>query len=159
MKRKKLLPILQMLLPYLILPMFTNLFDGQSGAMYLKVYILLTVIVYISNILLACAHPNGRELAFWDMAIKLAHIPFFIGVFIVGLGVMIAIPLLFIVDAVLMLTSSVYGINALLKLRKQGLLSNRTTALHILLHLFFITDVVSTVIVNRKISSQCQQHI
>ena len=53
-------------------------------------------------------------------------------------------------DVCLLLTSSMYGISAAVRLRQKGLISSRSAILHILMHLFFVTDVVSAVCLYRQ---------
>jgi hypothetical protein len=59
----------------------------------------------------------------------------------------IMIFILFVIDVLLMLTSSMYGISALLKARKAGLITGKFIAVHIVLHCFFVTDIISSIII------------
>lgn len=152
---KKFFPATLAVWPYLIAPLFTDMLEAKTGSAYLSVYLLLTVLIFIANILFACLCRNVRDLALWNMLIKLSHIPFYLAVFVLGIGVMILIPVLLLIDALLLTVSSVYGIRAVLGAKRQGLLSPGKAVLHVLLHLLFVADVVSSIVVYRKIAVNC----
>ena len=125
---KKYLPLILMVWPYLF-GLYVTLPDGLDGNIYmvlLLAYIILTVLVYVLNIRNAFTY-NGNDaalkLAFYNMIIKLIHIPFYLYVFAVGIVCIVAmvvpafvfispmiIMMLFFIDWFLMLTSSMYGI-------------------------------------------------
>lgn len=169
MKRiRKVCPVILMIWPYLIV-LFGMLLDSTT-ALYgglLKAYFILTVVVYLLNIWNACTYPRkedaGKGLAFYDMLIKLVHIPFYVGVFALGVlfALVMVVPALWfispmlilclvIVDFFLMLTSSAYGISAAVRLLKKGSISKKAALLYILLHLIFVMDVLSAVSLYRK---------
>lgn len=171
---RKIFPVILMVWPYLFIPCII-LTDklGEVFGIALTVYTVITVIVYGLNIWNACGSRNEtapRSMAFYDMLVKLVHIPFYIGVFLVGLILLfsmvvpallfispIMIVCLAIIDYFLMLTSSAYGISAAVRLSKRNLLSKKAAALYIVLHLFFVLDVISAVFLyctsRKKISS------
>ena len=66
----------------------------------------------------------------------------------------ILVSALAVVDVCLMLTSSMYGISASMRLRKEGRISNQSALLYIILHLFFVTDVISAVCLYSKCRKQ-----
>ena len=162
-KIRKIFPVLLMIWPYLFI--LLTILPGEQPKIQeflLTAYLPLTVVVYGLNIWNACTYPSEEsecKLAFYDMA----HIPFYIGVFVIGICLVFAMvvpALLFIspililflavIDFFLMLTSSVYGINAAVKLSKKGILSKETTLLFIILHLIFVADVISAVCLCQK---------
>lgn len=166
-KIRKIFPVLLVIWPYLFI--LLTILPGEQPKIQeflLTAYLPLTVVVYGLNIWNACTYPSEEsecKLAFYDMVIKLAHIPFYIGVFVIGICLVFAMvvpALLFIspililflavIDFFLMLTSSVYGINAAVKLSKKGILSKETTLLFIILHLIFVADVISAVCLCQK---------
>ena len=121
MKWKNVPPILLILWPYLIILSF--LFPNEDMlTLFLNIYLLLTFPVYLLNILYTCTYKAEdalTHLAIWNMIIKLAHIPFYGLVFLLGACMMLtmvvpalalvaplAALLLMIVDLLLMLTSS-----------------------------------------------------
>lgn len=146
MKATHLIPITLLIWPYMVIPLFLDIFDSTSGSIYFIVYALSTVVVYLLNIVHACLLSDVHQLAFWNMVLKLAHIPFFLAVFFFGIGIMVAIPLLFVIDAALMVTTSAYGIKAGICAHKQHHLSLEHTVLLSLGHLLFVTDVICSII-------------
>lgn len=77
---------------------------------------------------------------------KLSHIPFYLAVFVFGMSVMVAIPLLFVIDAALMVTTSAYGIKAAIRVHQENRLSLEHTVLLALGHLLFVSDVTCAII-------------
>lgn len=158
---RKTAPIILMIWPYL--SALALILPGYGTV--LPLYIIFTVIVLAFNIWNAWTYPNRedtRSLAFWDMTVKLVHIPFYAGVFALGLLLLLAmvvpafifvspilISVLAVTDFFFMLTSSMYGISAAVRFWKEGRISKKTALLHIILHLFFLTDVVSAVCLYR----------
>lgn len=149
---------------YVILPDRPG--ENISTVMLLA-YIILTILVYILNILNAFTYSGNEaalKLAFNDMIIKLIHIPFYLCVFIIGaicIMVMVVpvfvfispiiVMILFLIDCFLMLTSSMYGISAAIKSSKEGVISKKFALSHIIFHCIFVTDIISAVILYRKI--------
>ena len=159
MKLFKLFAVTLMLWPYLGIAL---LYLPEDAAPYLffSLYLLLTVAVYGINIVNACRWKGEAErLAFWNMLIKLVHIPFHLLLFLVGLILILAmvVPALVFVSPILVtifsiiswllgLTSSVYGINAIVRGRQIGALSTKTAILLGILHLLFLADVIASII-------------
>lgn len=158
----RILAILLMFWPYsFILCGFAESEEIVSALMI--TYVLLTLVVYVASIINAFLYKGKNriyELALFDMLIKLIHIPFYIMVFVIGilsffiavvpalvLVAPIMIFILFVIDALLMLTSSTYGISALLKASKAGMVSRTFMIVNIILHCFFVTDIISSVII------------
>lgn len=166
---KKYLPLVLMVWPYLF-ALYTMLPDGLNENIYIVLflaYVILTILVYVLNIRNAFAY-NGNEaalkLAFYDMIIKLIHIPFYLCVFVIGVVFIAAmvvpalmffspmvVIMLFVVDCFLMLTSSMYGISAALKASRIGMISKKSALLHGIFHCIFVTDLISAIILYRKI--------
>ncbi|MXP76067.1 hypothetical protein GN277_11910 [Lachnospiraceae bacterium WCA-9-b2] len=162
---RRILPIILIIAPYL--SVFVMVLPVRKT---LPLYLLFSVVIYGFNIWNAWSYPHkedGRSLAFWDMVIKLSHIPFYAGVFAMALLLMLAmvvpafiivtpilVSALAVVDVCLILTSSMYGISASMRLRKEGRISNQSALLYIILHLFFVTDVISAVCLYSKCRKQ-----
>ena len=123
----------------------------------------LLLIIGIANILCACfdrAEDNLRRLAFWDLILKLCMIPFYTLIFLYATGIatiMFVIPGLFLaapfvvvpllaMSYLLMLATSSYGFAASLRAAKRGLLPASFAAIHIALHFFPITDLISSAV-------------
>ena len=64
--------------------------------------------------------------------------------------------MLAVIDFLLMITSSSYGINTVIKAKKDGKVSTMFMVLHIIMHLFFVWDVLSSIIVFVKIK-KCEK--
>ena len=101
--------------------------EGSAGSVvFFWVYCALTAALVLFQILYCCLHrASARTFAFWDLTVKLCHIPFYLAAFALGVLMMMAMvvpALLFVspavnllllaVDTALMLTSSAYGIRA-----------------------------------------------
>lgn len=175
MKKERYLPILLMVWPYLGLVLFRMLVSGKSmlgrqeSSAFLS-YAALTAVVYVVNVIYAFRYKEEEaeaQLVFWDMAIKLVHIPFYLIMFAVGLVFLLAmvvpallmispfiLMILFIIDLFLMLTSSSYGISAVIRARQKGRISSGTAACYIVLHLFFVLDMVSAVLIYLKLKKK-----
>ena len=85
---RKILPVVLLVWPYLF---FIGFMIGQDNetlfsAFFLS-YLVMTAVVYILNIINAWIYKgedNCYRLAFFDMLIKLLHIPFYLLVFLIG---------------------------------------------------------------------------
>ena len=123
----------------------------------------LLLFIGIANILCACldrAESSPRRLAFWDLVLKLCMIPFYTLLFLYATGIatiMFVIPGLFLaapfvlvpllaMSYLLMLATSSYGFAASLRAAQHGLIPGSFTALHIALHFFPITDLISSAV-------------
>ena len=167
-KKKRFFPITLALWPYLyiVLSFVFSAYEELYG-MFFWGGMVLTVEVYIANIIYACTckgEDSYYHLAFWNMLIKLIHIPFYIGVFLLGaLFLLVAVvpiftfmaPLLilflFFVDVFLMITSSMYGVNALIRAGKKHVVSKKYVIINIILQFLFIADVISAIVLYIKV--------
>lgn len=165
MKVKKIFPLLLIIFPYLLIsPILFSIFHSSISVEWINkvaamlfqhmmpwgvVSYLLVLTANLLYVVFAKASPTG--LAFWNMVVKLCHIPFYIFIFIFGIGVMIAIPILWLIDVILMLTSSSFGISALVHAKCEGNISNTFMTVNILCHFLFVADVISAVITWRKL--------
>lgn len=165
---KKILPITLLIWPYLcILPFWAGSINESLYSPGIGIYAALTVVVYVMNIINACLY-KGEDayyrLAFWGMLMKIIHIPFYLIVFLLGILFLLAsvvpalvfvtpfmILMLVAIDLFLMITSSLYGMNALIRACKRRLVSKIYTVVQIILHCFFVTDVISAVMVYFKL--------
>lgn len=91
---------------------------------------------------------DGKQIMFWDMLLKLCNIPAFLALFIIG-GVMVMIKvedaglITFVLLYVLLLSSTLFGVNGLIWCYKEGIFSGKELAIHLILHFIFFTDVLS----------------
>ena len=167
-KKKRFFPITLAVWPYLYVAltlMFSS--DETLGGIFLWGGMLLTPVVYISNIIYACickGEDSYYHLAFWNMVIKLVHIPFYLGTFLLGiLFLLVAVvpvftfvtPFLIIflifVDIVLMITSSAYGISPLVRAGKRHVVSKKYAVINIILQFLFVADVISAIVLYIKV--------
>ena len=160
---KKLLPIILMLWPYMVV-VLGKVENEKLSSLLTGAYILLTIVVYVANIVNAFQCKDPRSLAIFNAVIKIAHIPFFLAIFVLGIGFLFAsvVPamilvtpflmvILFIVDVLLMLTSSMYGINAIRRAYSAGQISGTFAIVNGILHFFFVADTISAIIVLCKV--------
>ena len=124
---------------------------------FLWVYCGLSAALLLFQILYCCLHrASARTFAFWNLTVKLCHIPFYLAVFALGVLMTMAMvvpALLFVspavnlaVDTALMLTSSAYGIRAAVSGVREGRLSIGRAVLLGVLHLFFVFDVIGAAV-------------
>lgn len=162
---KKILPISFMIWPYAFLTIF---FAGGTGnellsELKLDIDFFLTGVVVVFNIIIAVTWRGMNadyELAFWNMLIKLVHIPFYLLVFIAGVAFLAAsvVPGLILITPIiiiglmvgafcLMITTSAYGISALIRAVKMREISIPYAVIHGILHVIFVADTISAVLI------------
>lgn len=85
---KKVLPVVLLIWPYLF---FAGFLIGEENenlfSAFFLGYLVMTAVVYLMNIVNAWMYKdedNCYRLAFFDMLIKLLHIPFYLLVFLIG---------------------------------------------------------------------------
>ena len=140
---------LLMFWPYsLILTVLGMTQQSLDGALVLLcIWMLLTLVV--CGLAIWCA-VKERENAPWQgMLIKLVHIPFYVMVFLFA-AITIAAPVLtiglFLLDVLLMLTTSAYGVIAALRGLRKGQLHLLAAVPLIAGHCLFVADVVCSVL-------------
>lgn len=166
---KKILPVILLVWPYIFF-LLSRVKNETAGTILFWAYLILTIVVYVSNIANACMY-KGEDayytLARWNMVIKLGHVPFYLLVFAVGVVFLMAsvVPALMFVtpvvifylvmiDLFLMITSSVYGISALLQAKHRGEISLKYLIGHGILHFVFVGDVISGIMVFWRLRRQ-----
>ena len=160
--------------PYLFFACFLcSYINGDLASVLLLAYIIATPVVYITNIVYACflkGEKSCKKLALYDMVLKLIHIPFYGIVFLAGLLLFgtIVVPalifvtptiilILFFVDVCLMVTTSMYGVSALVQAARKKEVSKLYACIHVILHFLFVTDVVSAFWVYIKIRKSARK--
>lgn len=163
---KRLTPAVLIVWPYLFF--LSALSHNQDfHVMFLCGYMVFTIFVYGLNIIYAfrCQDRNPAcQLAFWNMLIKLLHIPFYFLVFCTGIVLLVSMVVpafimlspimiltLFLIDLFLMVTSSMYGVSALIKAKRSNMITGAFATLHILLHFIFVADTISSIIVYKQL--------
>jgi hypothetical protein len=164
-KSEKILPVILMVWPY-VFSIFLFLPDktGEAHINFLIAYTIATLFVYGLNIWNAFSfHGSEQQLSFYGMLIKLAHIPFYVIGFALGALLLLSMvvpaflflsPIFLVVLAAveffLMLASSMYGISASVRMAKKGYLKKKSAVIYIVLHVIFVTDVISAVSLYKK---------
>ena len=164
---RRILPIVLTVWPYVIV---LYIFRDSLGVRNLPdaveqnfglIYAALTFVVYGLNIWNAVTWPKegtGKSLAFYNMIMKLIHIPFYILVFLLGValfGSMVVPALLFIspalimflvfVDFLLMMTTSMYGISAAWQMAQKNVLPKIEATIFTVVHMIFVADVFGAI--------------
>ena len=160
MKWKNVPPVLLIVIPLLmVLPFFCSLFRFDQVTMWLFTYTTMPVfaafpVVMALNVLCAYFLPQETEdLARWNLRIKLFLIPVYLFVAFFAMGVPLAVPFLFLFDALLLLTSSGYGFRAVVRAEKEGQISKTLCFLLFLCHFCFVLDVVAAFVLHRKLKT------
>ncbi len=167
--KNKFLPAILMIWPYVLL-LYIVIPRETMSILYENfpiIYIALTMLIYglnIWNAVKGCNRSTAREYASWNLLIKLVHIPFYLGVFAIGFIFLLAmvvpalifispffIMVLMIVDFLLMITSSSYGIRTTIILAKTEEISKLTAIVYAALHIFFVLDIVGAIMLYRKV--------
>lgn len=171
-KKKRLFPITLAIWPYLYAVLVfavPTTYEVLSG-LILWGGMLLTLILYVSHIIYACickGEDSYYDLAFWNMLIKLIHIPFYLCIFLIGVFflVVMVVPVfsllspllifcLFLVDVFLMITSSMYGVSALIRAGKKQIVSKPYVVINIILQFIFVADVISATVLYIKLKKK-----
>lgn len=164
---KNALPIVLMVWPYLFLTGF--LLDDQMYDGFLLCYFVMTVAVYILNIINAWIY-KGEDayyrLALFGMLLKIAHTPLYGSMYLVAFGMLVTMlfpPLgtfvistlliVFAADLLIMITSSMYGVSALVRAAKEGKVSKGFAVANGILHFLVVVDVFSAVCVFATMSA------
>lgn len=151
MERCKKLPMVVLAaVPYLYLAGVAAVgLNGTAFSVWLVIFLLLEV----PNVVYAFLWPRWggtvEELLFWNMVIKLCHIPFFLllaaAVVVLNVYLLPLVPFLFVLAYTLVLSGSAYGFSALRLAVRQGRLDSLQAAGHIFWQCMFCSDVVDAV--------------
>jgi len=155
--KKRILPILLLISPYLYLLInkFYDTYIYYAPYFYIRLGVFMVITIFITNMIYAFVIKkfgrNSTELLFWDMILKLFNIPIYIMTFLVGIvGVIIPFGILYsflllIVDYLLLLTSTMYGVSGLIQAYREKKITKTTAIVNCILHFFFCTDVISAI--------------
>ncbi len=167
---KKLIPpIILLVLQYLHI-IAVGIVSGTVGltadatAVLFFIWCGLVVLVYIPNAIYSFVKAKRQEsalvLLFWNMTLKLAFIPIYITVFAISLLCSIAGPwaiafwaVFFIFDYLLLLTTSMYGLAGIRRATRDGIMPKYSALIFGILHFVFCADVISAMIIYRRIKS------
>jgi len=100
---------------------------------------------------------NARELLRLNLVIKLVHIPAYVIIFILGLAFMITIftfaisIVLMILDVMTIFLSGLIGLSGVIRGYSEEKISMKSATIHGILQFVFCLDVISAVIVYRRV--------
>lgn len=151
---KWLLSLLVAVFPYFCL---MGLYHDGVRALFPNPFILIELF-WLAELVLALAvlfTRKGwtvRELALANMLVKLVHIPAYVFWFAAGIlfFLFMGAPLAFMMDAMAISLSGLVGLGAVLRCKKEGILTGKQTVIHGILQFVFCADVVSAIILYRK---------
>lgn len=153
---KKLPMVVLAAVPYLYLAGVAAVgLNSTAFSVWLVIFLLLEV----PNVAYAFLWPRWggtvEGLLFWNMVIKLCHIPFFLlltaAVVVLNVYLLPLVPFLFVLAYTLVLSSSAYGFSALRLAVRQGRLDSLQAAGHIFWQCMFCSDVVDAVCCWRRL--------
>lgn len=150
-------------LPFMIANLVQTYMEEQSDVIYTCIG-WITVVLYFVNFIypffLRKKDSTGKELLFISMIAKILLIPIFVLNFIVAMGSFVIpipilfifiVPIMFLLDVLLLILTSIYGINGLVVAYKAKKISTASLVIHIVLHIFFCFDVISAIYIFIKI--------
>ncbi|HPE15403.1 MAG TPA: hypothetical protein PK597_00445 [Oscillospiraceae bacterium] len=142
----------------LVLPYGYIFIEARSGGAWRGagwICLALTVAAFVFNtayaFLLAARGESGTALLLWDMILKLCTIPIYALVLLAGLalsihGIIVLLPFFVGFDYLMLLASSMYGLNGLLLAHREKKITTRAVVVNGILHFIFCLDVVSAVV-------------
>lgn len=147
---KKIPMILLVIAPYtLVAFMFYSVSYNTNIRAALIVYIAILLLNMGYAFLLPWMEFGGKEILFWNMLLKLCHIPVYLGVmFFVLLTHALSLPLvpiLVVFDYSLLLSSTMYGISGMLRCYKEKRLNSVTLVANMIAQFVFCLDVISAI--------------
>ena len=131
---------------------FGNNANIRAGIVFYAAVLLLNMIY--AFILPRCGF-DGEQILFWSMLLKLCHVPIYLFIFAIVLLTHVLsialIPILFVFDYSLLLSSSAYGISGVLNVYKRKKIPLITLVANIFAQLIFCVDVFSSIYCYAKI--------
>lgn len=170
--KKRILPVLLLILPYLYLFSFNFGISDEKNTnlkmlFFLILWVILALVFLILNsifVALSVAHGGKSEFfLFWNMLLKLIHIPIYLMVFFVGTlcfvipTSIIFIPFLTAFDYSLLILTSIYGIGGLVQALREKKITKTAALVLGVLHFFFCADVVCAVVAFCKVKSKSKK--
>jgi len=160
--------ILLLIWPYIFFAIVYVAEEVDISGWIFALYFVLAIAINIVNIVYSCTREANsyKKIALNGMVIKIFHIPYYLFTFIIGLVLVLSavVPalifftpvmaiILAIINYVMMITSSSYGINSLIRLKAKGKITNTFFVVNIIMHLIFVLDFISSIIVYAKCKS------
>lgn len=159
--KKRILPLLLLVLPFVYLVAFNFALKERADVnskmlVYLIIWVVLFVVLFAINIIfvaLRVAHGGeSRYFLFWNMVLKLVHIPVYLVIFFIGLlfaslpGAILFAPFLIAFDCMLLLLTSIYGIGGLVRARREKKITTLYAVVLGVFHFIFCADVICAIV-------------
>ena len=163
--KKHVLPLLAGIWPYLLVCVFLYVGLVQPSAddpvSQIPVITMLCILLLAPVLALVCllwglkAQASAPALlAKWSLAVKAAHIPFYLLIFFLFMILPIFAAFLFVFDVMALTVSSGFGIAAVLRARKENRISTGWAIALGIAHCFFAADVISAFLLWHKLKRQ-----
>ena len=160
--KKRVLPLLAGIWPYLLVCVFLYIrliapaADGPVSPV--PVFTIFCLLLLAPVLALVCllwglkARSSALALlAKWSLAVKLAHIPFYLLIFVLFMILPVFGVFFFVFDTMALIVSSGFGIAAVYRARKENCFSTGWAIALGIAHCFFVTDVISAFLLRRNI--------
>ena len=117
---------------------------------WIFVFWLIALILSVICTVLTARRRSVKELARINLILKCLHIPVYVLIFCIAVLFFIAVPLLFLIvarlcfilDAMTIITSGVFGLGTMIKAREQNILSSAAAVLLAISQFVFCADVI-----------------
>lgn len=168
--KKRILPLLLLGLPYFYLVAFNYGLSLDTSSrvkflIFLIIWILLFLAFFIGNLIFVivnAAHGVKSEFfLFWNMVMKLVHIPVYLLIFSFGMmfaiylpAIVIITPFLMSFDYMLLILTSMFGIGGIVQAAREKKLTIAAAVVLGILHFVFCADVVCAVVAFCKVKSK-----
>ena len=160
--KKRILPLLAGIWPYLLVCVFLYIRlvapSADGPVSQVPVFMVFCILLLAPVLALVCllwglkARSSAPALlAKWSLAVKLAHIPFYLLIFFLFMILPVFGVFLFLFDTMALIVSSGFGIAAVLRARKENRISTGWAIALGIAHCFFVTDVIGAFLLQRKI--------
>ncbi|HEX3017860.1 MAG TPA: hypothetical protein VHP31_08420 [Caproicibacter sp.] len=139
--------------------------DIFCGLLYLLIFYAAALVCSVATFIIGLVKKwNPQELLHINMVIKLIHIPAYILIFIIGLVCLLTIftfaisIVLMILDSMTIFLSGLIGLGGIIRSYSENKLSKKAAVMHGILQFVFCADVISSIIVYRKVKIAKQNY-
>ena len=160
--KKRVLPLLAGIWPFLLVCVFLYIrlvapaADGPVSQV--PVFTIFCILLLAPVLALVCLlwglkaqTSDPALLAKWSLAVKLAHIPFYLLIFVLYMILPVIGVFLFVFDTMALIVSNGFGIAAVLRARKENRISTGWAIALGIAHCIFVADVISAFLLWRKL--------
>lgn len=163
--KKRILPLLAGIWPYLLVCVFLYIrlvYPSADGPVSPVPAITMLCILLLAPVLALVCLLWGMKaqgcpsalLAKWSLAVKLAHIPYYLLIFFLLMIVPIFAAFLFIFAAMALIVSGAFGIAAVIRARRDNLISTGCAIALGFAHCFFVTDIIATFLLWHRLKQE-----